>query len=68
MTGKARELLAIMASKYDKTGESELCFDDYMSFPDSVIKELEVCGFIVKQSDIVGTIKLTQLGYEESNK
>lgn len=68
MTQKARELLVMMASKYDQTKDGSLGFTDYMSFPDSVINELANVGFIVKRNDIVGTIELTQFGYEEAKK
>ena len=68
MTAKAKELLIMMASKYDQTKDNSLGFIDYMSFPDDVITELAHVGFIVKLNDIVGTIELTQSGYEEAKQ
>lgn len=63
-----KELLVKMAEKYDETKDSSLYFTDYMSFPGTVIDELNRNGYIVKQNDIVGTIALTQLGYDEAKK
>lgn len=68
MTAKAKELLVKMASQFDSTHKNDFDSLFYFSFPDSVINELESLNCIVKQNDIVGTIKLTPFGYEEAKK
>lgn len=68
MTAKAKELLVKMASQFDSTHKNDFDSLFYFSFPDSVINELESLNCIVKQNDIVGTVKLTLFGYEEAKK
>lgn len=68
MTAKAKELLVKMASHFDSTHKNDFDSLFYFSFPDGVINELDALGYIVKQNDIVGTIKLTTFGYEEAKK
>ena len=68
MTDKARELLIKMTSAYDTNQKNDFDSMYYMSFPDTVIDELATYGCIVKQNDIVGTIKLTEFGYAEAKK
>lgn len=68
MTAKAKELLVVMASNYDQTKANSLDSFGYIGFPDRIIDELEKDGYIVKQNDIAGTIKLTRAGYEEAKK
>lgn len=68
MTERAKELLALMASEYEKSQENAFDHIFYISFPDNVIRELEADGYIVRCNDIVGTIKLTQFGYNQAKK
>lgn len=68
MTTKAKELLQKMASAYDQNQQNGFDFTFYIGFPETVIDELDVEGCIVKQTDIVGTIKLTEFGYAEAKK
>lgn len=68
MTDKAKELLIKMANSFDSAKQDRFDSLYYFSFPDSVIRELEDLGCIVKQNDIVETIKLTPYGYQLAKK
>ena len=66
MTDKARQLLKNMASEYEHSNKDEFdsCF--YLGYSKSVIYELEENGFITRKNNIIGSIILTQSGYEEA--
>ena len=66
MTDKARQLLKTMASEYNQSSKNEFdsCF--YLGYPKSVIYELEENGFITRKNNIIGSIILTQSGYEDA--
>lgn len=68
MTDKARQLLKNMASEYEQRNKDEFdsCF--YLGYPKSVIYELEENGFITRKNNIIGSIILTQFGYEEATR
>lgn len=66
MTTKARELLEKMTAEYDKSKTDSFDSMFYIAFPDNVLDELEDCGFIVKQNNILGSISLTDAGYREA--
>ena len=68
MTDKAGQLLKKMASEYDQSHRDEFdsCF--YLSYPKSVIDELEENGCITRKNNIIGSIILTPSGYEEATK
>ena len=68
MTEKAKELLIKLASAYDNSKKNDFDITNYIGFSDTVISELVNNGCIVKQKDIVGTIKLTEFGYTEAKK
>lgn len=68
MTYKAKELLVKMANEYDASGHTSFDSDFYINFPDSTITELENNGCITIVNDIVGSICLTEYGYQESRK
>lgn len=68
MTERAKELLIKLASAYDDNKKNDFDITYYIGFPDAVIEELVIGGCIVKQNDIVGTIKLTEFGYAEAKK
>lgn len=68
MTYKAKELLVKMANEYDVSGHTSFDSDFYITFPDSAITELENNGCITIANDIVGSICLTEYGYQESKK
>lgn len=68
MTYKAKELLVKMANEYDASGHASFDSDFYITFPDSTITELENNGCITIVNDIVGSICLTEYGYQESKK
>ena len=68
MTEKARQLLNNLASEYDQHRRSSFdsCF--YLGYPESVIDELEENGCITRKNNIIGSIILTQSGYEEATR
>lgn len=68
MTYKAKELLVKMANEYDASGRTSFDSDFYITFPDSTITELENNGCITIVNGIVGSICLTEYGYQESKK
>lgn len=68
MTSMAKELLQKLSSSYDNTRKNDFDFSFYVGYPETVIDELVHEGCIVKQTDIVGTIKLTEFGYDEAKK
>ena len=68
MTYKAKELLVKMANEYDASGHTSFDSDFYITFPDSTITALENNGCITIVNDIVGSIFLTEYGYQESKK
>ncbi len=68
MTYKAKELLVKMANEYDASGRTSFDSDFYITFQDSTIAELENNGCITIVNDIVGSICLTEYGYQESKK
>ena len=68
MAYKAKELLVKMANEYDASGRTSFDSDFYINFPDSTITELENNGCITIVNDIVGSICLTEYGYQESKK
>lgn len=68
MTYKAKELLVKMANEYDTSGRTSFDSDFYITFQDSTITELENNGCITIVNDIVGSICLTEYGYQESKK
>lgn len=68
MTYKAKELLVKMANEYDASGHTSFDSDFYITFPDSTITELENNDCITIVNDIVGSICLTEYGYQESRK
>lgn len=68
MTYKAKELLVKMANEYDASGHTSFDSDFYITFQDSTITELENNGCIAIVNDIVGSICLTEYGYQESKK
>lgn len=68
MANKAKELLVKMANEYDVSGKTSFDSDFYITFSDSAITELENNGCITIVNDIVGSICLTEYGYQESKK
>lgn len=68
MTDKARQLLKNMVSEYDQSSRDSFdsCF--YLGYPESVIDELEENGCITRKNNIIGSIVLTQSGYEEATQ
>ena len=68
MTDKARQLLKKLASEYDQNHRDEFdsCF--YLSYPKPVIDELEENECITRKNNIIGSIILTQSGYEEATR
>lgn len=68
MTYKAKELLVKMTNEYNASGHTSFDSDFYITFPDSTITELENNGCITIVNDIVGSICLTEYGYQESKK
>ena len=64
----AKELLSKMASSYDQNHKNSFDVVFYLGTPEYVLDELENAGYIFKQKDIVGTIKLTKSGYEEAKR
>ena len=68
MTDKARELLQKMATAYDVDQCNDFDSTFYIGFPDTVIRELDIGNYIVKQNNVAGSIKLTEYGYNEAKK
>ena len=68
MSPRAKELLVKLVSSYDSNRNNDFDSLFYYDFDDGVINELDYLGYIVKQNDIVGTIKLTQAGYEAAKR
>lgn len=68
MNQQAKELLVRMASAFDEKRQIEFDSLFYWSVPDSIIDQMDDIGYIAKQNDIVGTIKLTPFGYKEAKK
>lgn len=54
--------------EYEVSGRTSFDSDFYITFPDSTITELENNGCITIVNDIVGSICLTEYGYQESKK
>lgn len=68
MSPRARELLVKLVSSYDSNHKNDFDSLFYYEYPDSVVNELDYWGYIVKQNDIVGTIKLTRAGYDAAKQ
>lgn len=68
MAKNALELLSMMVSEYDKNKRSDFDSMFYLGTPEYVLDQLENLGYISKQEDIIGTIKLTRSGYEAIKK
>ena len=68
VTERAKELLIKLASAYDNNKKNDFDTTFYIGFPDAVIGELVNDGCVVKQNDIVGTIKLTEFGYAKAKR
>lgn len=68
MTDKAKELLQKMASAYDDSQRSSFDSMFYLGYSDKVINELESLECITRKNDIVASIILTKIGYEEAKK
>lgn len=68
MTEKANELLCKMKTAYDSGHENNFDSTFYLGYPEVVITELSDDGYIVALNNIVGTIKLTQEGYEAAKQ
>lgn len=68
MSNKAKQLLVKLANEYDASGRNSFdsCF--YMDFPESVLAELENDGCIIVKNDVIGSIQLTEFGYQEAKK
>lgn len=68
MTARANDLLCKMATAIDEGHENSFDMDFYLTYPDAVLSELASKNLIVRCNDIVGTIKLTQIGYDAVKK
>lgn len=68
MTDKAKQLLVKMAQEYDTSKRNS--FDSFfcLDFPENVLIELENEGCIVVKNNIIGSIHLTEYGYQEAKK
>lgn len=68
MVQKAKDLLVRMATEFDEKRRTDFDVMFYLGTPDSIIDEMDAIGYIAKQNDIVGTIRLTLFGYEEAKR
>lgn len=68
MTDKAKELLVKMANEFDTSGRSSFDSTFYCNVPEKDIVDLENDGCVIIKDDIVGSMYLTDIGYQEAKK
>ena len=68
MTDKAKELLIKMANEFDISGQSSFDSTFYCNVSEKDIVDLENDGYIVIKDDIVGSMYLTDIGYQKAKK
>lgn len=68
MEQKKKELLKKLADAYDQGHPNSFDNTFYLGYDDAVINSLDAGGYIVAQDDILGTIQLTEFGYNEARK
>lgn len=68
MSDKAKQLLEKLVQEYDASGHNSFDSFFYLGFPQSVLIELENEGCIIAKNDIIGSIELTDIGYQEAKK
>lgn len=68
MSNEAKQLLVKMAREYDVSKRNSFDSFFYMDFQKRVLFELEDEGCIVIKNDVVGSIQLTEFGYQEANR
>ena len=57
-----------MAREYDTSNRNSFNSTFYMDFPKRVLYELEENECIVMKNDVIGSVQLTEFGYQEANK
>ncbi len=68
MTDKAKELLVKLANEQDASGQTSFDSTFYINFPKEDITDLENEGYIIVKNDLVGSMYLTDFGYQEAKK
>lgn len=68
MTDKARSLLQKMCDEFDRSKRRSFDSMFYMGYPDDVLEELSIYGYIIRKNDVIASIELTADGYAEGKR
>lgn len=66
MTTEAKSLLKKMADEFDRSKKNSFDSIFYAGYSNNVLNELSDGGYISVKDDVVGTIMLTNEGYDKS--